>query len=91
MTKSKVFGLLLLFSVAQAIFAQEHTYFETGGSLRTTAFSPVNASLVASAGDENTIKLWHLSDDTVTTLAGAHRYRQRRGIFARWTAPRERQ
>lgn len=70
MTKSKVFGLLLLFSIAQAIFAQEHTYFETGGSLRTTAFSPVNASLVASAGDENTIKLWNLSEDTVTTMRG---------------------
>lgn len=70
MTKSKVFGLLLLFSIAQAIFAQEHTYFETGGSVRTTAFSPVNASLVASAGDENTIKLWNLSDDPVTTLRG---------------------
>lgn len=70
MTKSKVFGLLLLFSIAQAIFAQEHTYFETGGSVRATAFSPVNASLVASAGDENTIKLWNLSDDTVTTMRG---------------------
>lgn len=70
MTKSKVLGLLLLFSIAQAIFAQEHTYFETGGSLRTTAFSPVNASLVASAGDEHTIKLWHLRDDTVTTMRG---------------------
>lgn len=70
MTKSKVFWLLLLFSIAQAIFAQEHTYFETGGSVRTTAFSPVNASLVASAGDEHTIKLWHLREDTVTTMRG---------------------
>ena len=30
----------------------------------------MNASLAASAGDENTIKLWNLSDDTGTTMRG---------------------
>ena len=71
MMSKRIFGILaMLLCLSRFAFAQEHTYFETEGSIHTTAFSPVNASLVASAGDEHTIKLWHLREDTVTTLRG---------------------
>ena len=71
MISKRIFGTLaMLLCLSRFAFAQEHIYFETGGSVRTTAFSPVNASLAASAGDENTIKLWNLSDDTGTTMRG---------------------
>ena len=49
---------------------QEHTLFRHGGSVQTVAYSPVNSSLIASAGDNNTIKLWDLQNDTVLTLTG---------------------
>ena len=49
---------------------QEHTIFRHGGGIQTVAYSPVNSSLIASAGDNNTIKLWDLQNDTVTTLRG---------------------
>ena len=47
---------------------QEHTLFRHGGSIRTVAYSPVNSSLFASAGDNRAVKLWNLQNDTVTTL-----------------------
>lgn len=49
---------------------QKHTLFRHGGSVQTVAYSPVNSSLIASAGDNNTIKLWDLQNDTVLTLRG---------------------
>ena len=49
---------------------QEHTIFRHGGGIQTVAYSPVNSSLIASAGDNNTIKLWDLQNDTVTTFRG---------------------
>ena len=53
-------------------FAQtEHTVFRHGGSVQTVAYSPVNSSLFASAGDTGAIKVWNLHNDTVTTL-GTH-------------------
>ena len=49
---------------------QEHTTFRHGGSIQTVVYSPVNSSLIASAGDNGTIKLWDLQNDTVLTLRG---------------------
>ena len=57
-----------LLILSYATFAQEHTYFTHGGVVRTVAYSPVNSSLVASAGDNRAVKLWNLQNDTVTTL-----------------------
>ena len=51
-------------------FAQEPTLLEHGGGVRTVEFSPVNASLVASAGESNIVKLWNLQTNTVRTLRG---------------------
>ena len=44
--------------------------FDHGGSIHTVAYSPVDASLVASAGGNGTIKLWDLQNGGVTTLRG---------------------
>ena len=38
--------------------------------MHTVAFSPVDASRLASAGENGNIKLWDLQNDTVTTLRG---------------------
>ncbi len=63
--------LTLLFSLLYPSFAQQQPIvLRHGGSVQTVKFSPVNASLFASAGDNNTIKLWDLRNDTVTTLRG---------------------
>ena len=51
-------------------FAQEPTLLEHGGGVRTVAFSPVNNQLVASAGENNTIKLWNLRNGNARTLKG---------------------
>ena len=51
-------------------FAQEPTLLEHGGGVRAVEFSPVDASLLASAGESNVIKLWNLQNNTVRTLLG---------------------
>ena len=56
--------------LSQNSFAQEPMLLEHGGGVRTVEFSPVDASLVASTGEEHTIKLWNLADNTVRTLIG---------------------
>ena len=67
--------LLLTFSFLLIIpfttFAQVHTVYSHGGSVETVAYSPVNSSLIASAGGDNSVKLWDLANDVVTTL-GSH-------------------
>ena len=69
----KHFSLTIIVSLTLpfSIFAQEYTYFNHGGSVKTVAYSPVNSSLIASAGGSHTVKLWDLHNDTVTTL-GSH-------------------
>ena len=52
-------------------FAQEHTFFRHGGSVKAVAYSPVNPLVIASAGDSRAVRLWDLQEDTVTTL-GSH-------------------
>ncbi len=49
---------------------QEHTIFRHGGGIQTVAYSPVNFSVFASAGENGQIKLWDLQNDTVTTFRG---------------------
>ena len=62
--------IIVLLSFARPSFAQQSMILRHGGSVRTVAFSPVNASLLASAGGNNTIKLWNLQNNTVTTFRG---------------------
>ena len=49
----------------------EHTLFRHGSGVQTVAYSPVNPSIVASAGDNGEIKLWDMRNDTAVTL-GRH-------------------
>ena len=51
-------------------FAEEPTLLQHGGGVRTVEFSPVNALLVASAGESNIIKLWNLRKNTVEAFRG---------------------
>ena len=73
--KTKLCSILTLLTFVMLTFvpngfAQEPMLLEHGGGVRTIAFSPVDASLVASAGESHTIKLWNLADNTVRTLIG---------------------
>ena len=52
----------LTLAFLQNSFAQEPMLLEHGGGVRTVEFSPVDASLVASAGESNIIKLWNLTE-----------------------------
>ncbi|RKU21634.1 hypothetical protein C6499_21800 [Candidatus Poribacteria bacterium] len=67
------FTVAVFFGFLPANFAQEPTVLRHGGSVQTVKFSPVDNSLIASANDNGTIKLWNLQDDTVTTLRGHSR------------------
>ena len=68
--KHLFFTLTFLLNLLLTSFAQEPILLEHGGGVRTVEFSPVDASLVASAGESNIIKLWNLQNDTVRTLRG---------------------
>ena len=68
--KHLFFIITLLLSFSLAGFAQEPITLDHGGGVRTVEFSPVNASLVASAGESNLIKLWNLKNNTARTLRG---------------------
>ena len=62
--------LTLLFNALHLSFAQQPIVLRHSGTVQTVKFSPVNNALFASAGDTNTIKLWNLQEDTVTTFRG---------------------
>ena len=51
-------------------FAQEPIILRHGGSVETVKFSPVDTSLLASAGDSHTLKIWDLRENLVTTFRG---------------------
>ena len=63
--------IILLFFLPFA-FAQDVTLLDHGGSVQSVAFSPVDNSILASAGGHNTIKLWNLRENTVKDL-NAHK------------------
>ena len=65
--------LIVLLSFARPSFAQQSMILRHGGSVQTVKFSPVDATFVASAGGDNTIKLWNLQNNIVTTLWGHSR------------------
>ena len=60
----------LTLALLQNSFAQEPMLLEHGGGVWTVEFSPVDASLIASAGESNIIKLWNLKNNTVQILRG---------------------
>ncbi len=68
--KHLFFTITAFFAYLCPIFAQHPTILTHGGTVRTVKFSPANNALIASAGDTNTIKLWNLRNDTVTTFRG---------------------
>ena len=61
-------GLLLNFCISG--FSQQPTILKHGSSIQAIEFSPVDASLVASASDAHAIKLWDLQNNTSTRLTG---------------------
>lgn len=63
--------LSILLIIPFSTIAQEHTTLTHGGSVYSVAYSPINPSLIASAGGDHTVKLWDLDEDVVTTL-GSH-------------------
>ena len=64
--------LTLLFSLLLPIFAQQPVVLRHGGSVQTVKFSPIDNSLLASAGDDNTIKIWNLQNNTIRTTLRGH-------------------
>ena len=68
--KRLLLAIIFLYHLLLPSFAQEPILLDHGGGVRTVEFSPVNASLIASAGESNLIKLWNLKNNTARTLRG---------------------
>ena len=62
--------ILFFFCCLHFGFAQQSTVLNHGGTVLTVKFSPVDNNLVASAGDNNTIKLWDLQNGTMRPFRG---------------------
>ena len=73
--------IVILFTFVQLTFAQDATILEHGGVIQSVAFSPVDNTLVASAGGHNTIKLWNLQQNTVKELT-RHKDRVHSVVFS---------
>ena len=69
-TKNLIWCLIASLILPFSSFAADPITLNYGGAVKTVAFSPVDASLIASAGNSNIIKLWNLEKDTVVTLKG---------------------
>lgn len=63
----------IFFSFLCFSFAQQPIILRHGGSVQTVKFSPVDNSLLASAGNDNTIRIWDLQDNTIVTTLRGHR------------------
>ena len=63
------FSSIALFSLLLSSFAQDPTILKHGDTVHSVAFSPLDSSLIASAGEDNTIKLWNLRQNSVKTLS----------------------
>lgn len=74
-----VVTVLLLF--VDSSFAQDATILDHGGSIQSVVFSPVDNSIVASAGGHNTIKLWNWRENTVKDLM-AHKDKVNSVVFS---------
>lgn len=57
-----------LFTLVHTSFSQEHTIINHGTTVQAVAYSPINSSVVASAGGDLSIKLWDLEKGINTTL-----------------------
>ena len=68
--KHYISSITLLALLPFISFAQQPKFLEIGSPIHTLAYSPVNASLIAGAGESNNIDLWTLRDNSVTTLQG---------------------
>ena len=62
--------ILIFFSLLCISSAEQPIILQHGGVVRTVKYSPVDSSVIASAGDSNTIKLWDWQNNTETTLRG---------------------
>ena len=62
------FAAVTLWYLAPSVLAEEVTILDHGGSIQSVAFSPVDNSILASAGGHNTVKLWNLHQNTVKEL-----------------------
>lgn len=66
------FSFIYITVLCGVAIAQEHTTLTHGGKVYSVAYSPINSSLIASAGGDHRVKLWDLETDEVITL-GSHR------------------